>query len=224
MSGGANLIFDRKDLMFRHPFNGIVYGASGSGKTEWVHRFIRYVNMMVEPRIESILYCYGVFDPRIFDLQRYTIENGVNIEVHQGLPSEELLKSKQRPLLLILDDLMIEAKSKFLTKLFTRDSHHQNISVLFITQNMFDKEMRTARNNAHYIVLMRNPAGELQIRNLGIQLFTRRLNYFMDAYQNATQEPFGYLMIDMHPGSPPSLRLRTHIYPEELPIVFSSKH
>lgn len=223
MCKGNKFLFEFKDLLFRHPFNGIVYGASGSGKTEWIHRFLSNLQQMVYPKIESVLYCYGVFDPRIFDLQKYKMMSGVNIEVHQGLPSEELIKSKPSPLLLVLDDLMIESKSSYLTKLFTRDSHHKGISILFVTQNMFDREMRTARNNSHYIVLMRNPSGELQVRNLGIQLFPRRLNYFMDAYQNATREKFGYLLIDMHPSSDSALRLRTHIYPEENTIIYLPK-
>ena len=72
--------------------------------------------------------------------------------------------------------------------------------------------MRIARNNAHYIVLLRNPAGALQIRNIGSQLFPGRLPYFMEAYADATAQPFSYLVIDMHPKTDESMRLKTHIF------------
>jgi DNA replication protein DnaC len=69
----------------------------------------------------------------------------------------EFLNQCKKPLLLILDDLMIEAKSNFLNALAKRGSHHMYMSVIFVTQDGFAKELKTARNNADYIMLMRNP-------------------------------------------------------------------
>ena len=83
--------------------------------------------------------------------------------------------------------------------------------------------MKTARNNAHYLTLLRNPSGQLQIRNLGTQLFPRRIDYFMEAYQDATKDNFGYLLVDMHPSSPEILRLRTHVFTDEAQILYTPK-
>jgi len=132
-----------------------------------------------------------------------------------------MIKEKSKPLLLILDDLMIEAKSGFMDLLLTRGSHHWGVSIVFVTQNMFEKSLKTARNNAHYLILLRNPAGQLQIRNLGVQLFPRQLNFFMDAYKSATEQNFGYLVVDMHPSSPDAVRLRTDIFSTNPPVLFS---
>ena len=118
---------------------------------------------------------------------------------------------------------MLEAKSEFLDLLFTRGSHHWGVSIIFITQNMFEKSLKTARNNAHYLVLLRNPSGQLQVRNLGVQLFPRRLNYFMEAYKDSTSKNFGYLLVDMHPSSPELVRLRTNIFPDEPHIIYTPK-
>ena len=43
--------------------------------------------------------------------------------------------------------------------LFTKGSHHRNVSVVFLAQNLFPKNKfaRTMRLNAHYIVLFKNP-------------------------------------------------------------------
>lgn len=109
----------------------------------------------------------------------------------------------------------------FLDTVFTRGSHNWGVSVVLITQHLFTRELRIARNNCHYMVLMRNPAGALQIRNLGAQLFPGgALRYFLEAYEDATAEPFGYLLVDMHPTTGQQLRLKTHIYPGEMCVVY----
>uniref|UniRef100_A0A914LBI4 Uncharacterized protein n=1 Tax=Meloidogyne incognita TaxID=6306 RepID=A0A914LBI4_MELIC len=56
---------------------------------------------------------------------------------------------------------------------------------------------------------MRSPNSVLSVRNIGVQLFPRKLDYFLDAYRQATDKPYGYLVIDMHASSDPGLRLRT---------------
>jgi hypothetical protein len=43
----------------------------------------------------------------------------------------------------------------------------------------------------------------------------------MEAYEDATAEPFGYLLIDMHPKTAADFRLKTHIYPGELCVVYT---
>ena len=62
---------------------------------------------------------------------------------------------------------------------------------------------------------MRNPSGQLQIRTIGSQLFPGRLGYFMDAYNDATKEPFSYLVINMHPNTVEEHRLTSKIFPNE---------
>jgi len=42
-----------------------------------------------------------------------------------------------RPCLIILDDLLNEVYWKDVCDLFTKDSHHRNISVILITQKLF---------------------------------------------------------------------------------------
>lgn len=213
--------------VFHHPFTMVVSGSTGSGKTVWVMQLIDNLHTVVENGegggdIASILYCYGALNDNVMELNRQetssssSSENprGVKIITHNGLPSEERIREEahSRKLLLVLDDLMVAAKSSFLDTLFTLGSHNWGVSVVLVTQHLFGKEMRIARNNAHYIVLLRNPAGALQIRNIGSQLFPGRLPYFMEAYADATAQPFSYLVIDMHPKTDESMRLKTHIF------------
>lgn len=54
-----------------------------------------------------------------------------------------------------------------------------------------------------------------QILCLGKQIFLGRSSFFMDAFYKATNEPFGYLLIDINPYSDRRYQLRTKILPGE---------
>uniref|UniRef100_K1QP85 Uncharacterized protein n=1 Tax=Magallana gigas TaxID=29159 RepID=K1QP85_MAGGI len=56
----------------------------------------------------------------------------------------------------------------------------------------------------------------------GITEFNR-LKYFKEAYDKATSIPFGYLVVDMSPGTEDKYRLRTRILPNEDTIVYLPK-
>jgi len=136
-----------------------------------------------------------------------------------------LIKKYPKPLLLILDDLLLSINEKYLSELFTKKSHHQNFSIIFVTQNLFDPKIKVARQNSQYIIVMRSPNSMLSVRNIGVQLFPRQLDYFLDAYRQATKHPYGYLVIDMHASSDPTLRLRTNIFKDdEEKLIFIPKN
>ena len=202
-------------------------------------RLLKHINSLIindddedkRNAITNIMYCYGELNDTVLYLKRLetTSSNNNNkqeyfkevtmIKTINGLPTEEAIQNEAqrsgRRLLLVLDDLMVAAKSPFLDTVFALGSHNWGVSVVLVTQHLFSKEVRVARNNAHYIVLLRNPAGALQIRNLAGQLFPTQTAYFMEAYYDATKEQFSYLLVDMHPLTKETLRLKTHIYPEE---------
>jgi len=45
----------------------------------------------------------------------------------------------------------------------------------------------------------------------------------MEAYQDATSKPHGYLVVDCDPKSPRELKLRTNIFPGEETVCYISK-
>ncbi|CAK5051469.1 unnamed protein product [Meloidogyne enterolobii] len=72
---------------------------------------------------------------------------------------------------------------------------------------------------------MRSPNSVLSVRNIGSQLFPKKLDYFLDSYRQATNIPYGYLLIDMHASSDPTLRLRTNIFKDDNEkIIFIPKN
>jgi len=46
------------------------------------------------------------------------------------------------------------------------------------------------------------------------------LNYFLEAYRDATSERFSYLLINMHPNTDENMRLSTKIFPGEKTTIY----
>lgn len=208
-------VVNSSELCFRMPSGILVGGQSGSGKTTFVLKLLQKRERMFDPPPKSILYAYSECHPHIATLER------MGVTTFNGVPSDDDLDSMQKPALVIFDDLLNITTTKYLNDLFIRKSHHRNMCVLYISQNIFDKSLKVARNNSHYIIILRTPSMALQIRTLGVQLFPGRVNFFVTAYELATANNFGYLLVDLSPTTDPSLRLRTNIFPGAEQVVFS---
>lgn len=94
------------------------------------------------------------------------------------------------PNLVIIDDLMRESDGR-VVDLFTKGCHHRNISVFFITRNLFHqgKGARDISLNEHYIVCFKNPRDRAQIRHLAQQMYPEYSKFIQDAYADATIKP-----------------------------------
>ena len=196
-------------MYFRSPFTCIVSGSTGAGKTEWIKKFIEHREDLISPPPADILYCFGQINPTILQLHKK------GVPIFEGVPTREMLVTKRKNLLLILDDLMLSIDVDFLNDLFTRISHNSNISIVFVVQTLFSPSTKVIRQNCHYFVLLRNPEGQKQISILGSQIFPGRLKYFHESYKDATSKLFSYLVIDLHPQSDEEERLVTNIFPGE---------
>ena len=97
----------------------LIAGPTGSGKTEFVKKLIIQKETISYPVPEKIIYFYSEYQD-IFS----TLEN---VEFIKGLPEE--INLDKRPTWIIIDDLMHEASnSKLIAELFTKGSHHRNLS------------------------------------------------------------------------------------------------
>ena len=137
----------------------------------------------------------------------------------EGLPN--IPDYSKDPLLLVLDDQM-DIADKSITSLFTKGSHHRNISVIYIVQNLFDsnKEHRTISLNAHYLIIFKNPRDASQIMHLAKQMYPGQTKYVQEAFALATRSPHGYLLVDLKQSTPDNLRMRSHIFPGEVQEVY----
>lgn len=151
------------------------------------------------------------------------------IEFHQGLPFSDKIHGFgliEGHKILVLDDLMIDASDKVeMAHLLCVGSHHYNITVIHMLQNIFHKgkAMRTASLNCHYFILFPSYRDRLQIQSFGKQLFPGKSKYIMDAFEKATSKPYGYLLVDISPHSDKWYQLRTDILPGQATRVFHLK-
>ena len=101
--------------------------------------------------------------------------------------------------------------------LFTRDSHHRNLRVIYIVQNLLHqgKGNRSMNLNSHYLVLFKNPQDKLQILTLARQMYPGQTDFFLNQYEEAVKRPFGYLLIDLKTTTQDNCRLRTNVLPSE---------
>lgn len=210
------------DVRFKSPTSLIVYGATSSGKTSWTEQLLRNVNELFDQPIQKIVYCYGEFQPRF-----HTMEKEIpNIQFVEGFPEDIYALFDQTPGLLILDDLMNESmKNDAMLELITRGSHHRHINTITLVQNLFPpgKFSRTISLNTHYIVAFKNPRDSLGVSTLAKQAFPGEVARVMEAYEDATKKPYGYLLFDLHPTTLNVYRLRSKIFPNELQVVYTKR-
>ena len=113
------------------------------------------------------------------------------------------------------------ADSKAMSDLFTKHSHHRNISIIFILQNLFvqGKQMRNISLNAHYIFLTKSRRDLNQVKRLGQQVFGKG-QYFYDAYKKCVlDKEYGYILLDLSPNTDERFRVRSNIIPDEYPVA-----
>jgi ABC-type dipeptide/oligopeptide/nickel transport system ATPase component len=188
-----------------------ISGPSGSGKTVWVKKFLENLPQMINRNVDQIMYCYGEYQP-IFDEIR---QNMPEIQFYEGFPDVEGITDPSFHTLMIIDDLQNELLDNLeLANLFTKGSHHRSISVIFLQQALFNKGKfsRLCSLNCHYMVVFKSPRDQTVISTLALE-----------AYKDATEKAYSYLLIDLHPQTEDKYRLRAKIFPDERQVVYVKK-
>jgi hypothetical protein len=198
---------------FSHPTSVVIAGPSSSGKTCFVVSCLKY--SLIQPFPSRVIWFYKEWQPAYDELKGFL----PTLEFVRGIDSQvlESIQASERNLV-VIDDLMSSAgESKSISKLFTQESHHKNLTVFFLVQNLFyqGKEMRTISLNAHYLVLYKNPRDKAQIRYLAQQIYPQNSKFLSNVYEHATAEPHTYLVIDLHPETPEQFRILTNIFPDK---------
>lgn len=196
-----------KRVVFQHPFTCIIAGPTQSGKTTFVSNLLNQSSTLIEPSPDQITYCYSCYQDAYKQLEN------LPIKFVKGLPSIDEFDPNVNNLI-ILDDLMEQCeKDKEILNLFTVDSHHQYISTIFITHNLYSrgKYMRTINLNAHYLVLFNNPRDPSQLNHLARQMFPTNSKYLIESYQDAVSKPYGYLFIGLKQSTDNNHRVKTGI-------------
>ena len=93
-----------------------------------------------------------------------------DIEFEKGWRDEifDSLSPEQRNILVLDDQLGVASSSTSVADLITKESHHRNLSVIYLVQNVYNqgKRQRTISLNSHYSVVFRNGWDASQLRTM----------------------------------------------------------
>lgn len=207
----------QEQMLLTSPFTMIVAGASQSGKTVFTKNLLLHLNQLVDKCPEIIIISYGDSCKQYEDLKG-KIEN---LRFRQGLSFDVPENS-----LIVIDDQMssVVASGK-IADLFIQKVHSRNISIILLQQNLFPqgKFGRDIRLNTHYFVIFKSPTFLSQINYLQRTLFPQYKSFLVDAYTDATKNPYSYLFLSLHARSNDLLRVRSEVLPGEDQIVYLPK-
>ena len=214
-----------------HPFTCMVAGMTCSGKTVWVQSLLQQAQNVIDQPPDRIIWCYSQWQPAYTQL----LMMKPTIEFVQGIPSslenDTYLDVNIRNLI-VNDDQMIEAgNDNRIVNLFTRGSHHRNLSVIYIVQNVFHQgkgsrsisaplkpgfeRFTTEHGESTWCCSKMPHRDKLQILTLAKQMYPKQTALFLKEYEEAVRRPYGYLFVDLKPTTPESCRLRTNVLPGE---------
>ena len=166
-------------LKLEVPYTMLVSGQTGSGKSWFVRKLLQNQEAMHDKPFERIIYCYGVDQPLYREIQQEV----PMVEFSLGLPED--LGLDGRNTLLCLDDLMLELQSsKKLASFFTR-MRHENLSTIFIVQNLFFKSTlaTTINRNSQYMAIFPNMRDSFMISVLGRQIYPTEKDFIVTAFR-----------------------------------------
>lgn len=219
-------------------------GPSQSGKTELALRLLKERRVLIDKPVAKIFYC----SPQAENLSSKDAAMRQDLrrlhsktEFVHGLPDWEEMeheagKEENGIVLCILDDLATEIiASKSAMKAFTTTSHHANISVIYITQNVHQqgKFATTITANCNYKLLIADRANKLLLSTLSRAAFPGKANFLARAIewleQNFENNFNQYILLDSSSLSPlpHGMHVRTRIFSQPdgsyEPILFHPK-
>jgi len=128
-------------------------GPSASGKTSFCIGLLQKLAALCTERefVSGVVRCYS--EKTAVPKRRLLPSKPT---YHEGV-TENFGVGGGKPCLVILDDLLNDVYSRQVCDLFTRGSHHRNISVILITQNVFHQRRycRDILLNSHYVVALK---------------------------------------------------------------------
>ena len=204
-------------LKFKHPARILICGPSNSGKTTLVRNILEQSENFFEYPLTRVVWYYATPQPGYDSLKQ------MGVELKEGLPeSIEIDFPRAAPdnqtQIIVLDDFMKQAaKDDHVLQLFTKWSHHKNLTAILITQNLYHQ-------GRHSVDITRNVSvGGFIIELRNIQVIQRFLQSSYSKEQvreimrwirtNTYGKPYSNFFIDFDMKTSDQCRLRLNIIP-----------
>ena len=214
-------------LKIKTPARILMSGVSGSGKTTMILSLIKNMAEHFDKTFEYVYLCIPNNSSGFMQdtLDQYKAASPF-ITVREGLlPDFSHLTSKQGSVLLVIEDLYLEAlKSESFCNLTTFSSRKCNVSIILTSQNLTfsTPHSLTIRRQFMYMILFFSHSDNSLLMTVGRALSPLQPHYLMKAMKKVCQiaeNPFQrYLFIDSHPLTqlPLNMRVRGNILDKDV--------
>lgn len=214
--------FQVYDARLTTPFTMIVAGPSQAGKSSFVINLLSKWENMVNTPLDYIVWCYGQMTKDLEVLKQLYSDK---ITLVEGVPDDlnKYILGKEKHGVVIFDDSQgLICDSQEIADLFTKRSHHENVSAIAIFQNLIceGKHRKTIYRNASYLVLFNTPLDYSLAYSTARKIYPHKSSVFLDIYKKATELPYSFLFIDGKVGSLNEARFRTDIFNPKYQKVF----
>ena len=120
----------------------------------------------------------------------------------------------------------VASSSTFVADLITNRSHHRNLTVIYMVQNVYNqgKSQKTISLNSHYNVVFSNGRDASQFRTMAYQICPNVGQWLVYSFTDATSKPYGYLVLDHHPSTPKEQTVVNNILPGEQLTYYINCH
>lgn len=215
------------DARIKCPATILLSGPSQSGKTSLVHKMLLNGEKLFSDGrcIQNILYFYKEWQTSYGELK-----DKMKVEFINRLPRSDEIRNKTESFkelggsIVVIDDFMQDL-SKDTVEIFTALSHHLNITVMLLVQNLFSKnpQFRDISLNSSYVIVFKNPRDASQISFYARQYAPGDSKAIVELFRRVTKDPYSYLLFDNHQLTPDAIRLRSNLLGENEPLTVWSK-
>jgi len=216
------------DARFVHPATHLCVGPPSSGKTYKMARIIENVDKLFREkdyssaRINNVVFCYAAWQPTYEQLE----QDGMVSKWINKMPTLEEFIEVTEPYklrggsIVVIDDFMSQLNED-LVSMVTVHAKHQNTSLFVLYQSLFPASplARQISLNVKYIHAHKNPRENAQFSTLARQILPHDNKWLVEAYHEATKNPFSALLIDLMQDTPELMRFRSQIMPHENPMI-----
>ena len=204
-----NKVIESVDVSIKWPLKWTLVGSSGSGKTNFALNIIKKSVSLFDQKPDRVIIIYKVFQEIYNAFDEYY---PTSLFTEEECNIEELTKSNTERLLIICDDLYFSKKLDEISEHFLIKGRHRNTSWIVLTQSIFNQPAlkNISRNSTHMTLFKNVRLNEPHI--LFSQLRPRSSKVLQNIYAEATEEPYGYLDIDLSQTCPDKLRYKTNLF------------
>ena len=204
-----NKVIEPVDVSIKWPLKWTLVGSSGSGKTNFALNIIKKSVSLFDQKPDRVIIIYKVFQEIYNAFDEYY---PTSLFTEEECNIEELTKSNTERLLIICDDLYFSKKLDEISEHFLIKGRHRNTSWIVLTQSIFNQPAlkNISRNSTHMTLFKNVRLNEPHI--LFSQLRPRSSKVLQNIYAEATEEPYGYLDVDLSQTCPDKLRYKTNLF------------